>query len=61
MNNATKSPKAILEGYFIYNDENGWYLKFQDQSPLGPFDSFFDVEKQAKVYLALVSELKDIA
>ncbi|WP_144393489.1 hypothetical protein [Pleionea sediminis] len=60
MEAAKKETFNTPESYLIYNDTDGWFLKLNGDSILGPFESYFDVEKRAKVFCVLSNELKDV-
>ncbi len=49
------------DSYLIYSDAKGWFLKINGEKLLGPFNSYGEAERNAKLFCALSNELKDVA
>ncbi|WP_144394572.1 hypothetical protein [Pleionea sediminis] len=51
----------VPDGYLIFNNETGWFFRVNGESTIGPFESYFEVDKKMKVYSVLLKELKRLA
>ncbi|WP_144394351.1 hypothetical protein [Pleionea sediminis] len=60
MERASENRAAALS-YFIYNNDDGWYLKIQDNPPVGPEVSYDDTIRKASILMALLENLEDVA